>query len=348
MRWTRIALALLSCVIAAVACAAAPPPPPVTSPPANDVAAMAQALRRAHQAVLGVRTLAVEDARSATYLGRSREGSGVVIGNDGLVLTIGYLVLEADQVQLVLDPDRIVPARVVAYDVATGFGLLQALTPLRIPAVPLGTAASLSANEPLMVATGGDDGGVSIAQLVARHPFVGYWEYEIDDALFTSPARTDHSGAGLFNAHGELLGIGSLFVADAIGRDDAPHVPGNMFVPIDLLKPVLEELRRDGSSRASRRAWLGINAVEREGHVSVMRVSDDSPAEVAGVLAGDRIVRIDGTDVGGALDVLWKSLWRGGAPEREVTLEIRRGDETKTVKVQTVDRMKTLRRAQGI
>jgi serine protease Do len=345
MRWTRTGSALLLCMVMAGALAATTPPAPVPTPPANETEAMSQALQRARAAVLGVRALAVEGARSSAFLGDAREGSGVVIGNDGLVLTIGYLVLEVDQVQLVIDEDRIVPARVVAYDVATGFGLLQALTPLRVAPAPLGNSAAQNDDEPLMFVSGGEDGGVSIARLLARRPFVGFWEYQIDGALFTGPPRADHSGAGLFNARGELIGIGSLLVANAAGGGDSE--PGNMFVPVDLLKPVMEELRREGSSRASRRAWLGINAVEREGQVRVMRVNDDSPADVAGMQPGDRILSIDGTQVRG-VEVLWKSLWSGGAAEREVTLEIRRGDETKTLKVQTVDRMKTLKRAQGI
>jgi S1-C subfamily serine protease len=187
---------------------------------------------------------------------------------------------------------------------------------------------------------------VSVARLVSRRPFSGYWEYHIDAALFTSPPRADHSGAGLFNGRGELLGIGSLLVLNAMG-DDHPRVPGNMFVPVDLLKPILAELREQGSSRSSRRAWMGLNCVEYNGQVRVTRVNDDSPAELAGLLPGDRILRIDGAEVNG-LETLWKTLWRGDKAEREVTLDVRRGEMSKTFKVQAVDRMKTLRHAQGI
>jgi len=347
MTLLRLGIGALLSLCMAAASGAASPPALASAPVGSELEAMSRALQRAHAAVVGVRALAVENARSNAVLGRTREGSGVVIGNDGLVLTIGYLILEADQVQLELDEDRIVPARVLAYDVATGFGLLQALTPLRLAAVPLGSAATMAPKEPLMIASGGEDGAVSVARLVSRRAFVGYWEYRIDGALFTSPPRTDHSGAGLFNSRGELMGIGSLYVADTLGTVDGPRIPGNMFVPVDLLKPVLDELRRDGRSRASHRAWIGINAIELEGQVRVLRVNDESPADAAGVQPGDSIVSIDGTAIA-ALDALWQSLWSGGAPEREVTLEIRRGAETKTLKVQTVDRMRTLRRAEGI
>lgn len=317
-----------------------------------DVVERSRALQRAQQAVLGVQSLAVDDARSARTLGSARSGSGVLISGDGLVLTIGYLVLEAEQVQLVLDDGRSVPARVLGYDVATGFGLLQALTPLGLQPAPLGRPGGLTTHEPLMVASGGDDGAVSVAQLVSRRDFAGYWEYHIEGALFTAPPRRDHSGAGLFNAAGELVGIGSLVVADVTAPEvaavnDGPRLAGNMFVPVDLLTPILHDLRGRGFGAASRRAWLGLNCVEQDGRIRVLRVNDDSPADVAGLEAGDQILRIDGTEVH-TLDALWKRLWAGGAPEREVTLEIERDRQPRTLKVYSVDRMKTLRRSEGI
>ncbi len=310
------------------------------------IEAQSRALQRAGAAVVGLRARAVDDARSAATLGRTRQGSGVVIGNGDLVLTIGYLILEAEQVQLITDDEREVPARLVGYDVATGFGLVQPLAPLRIEPAPFGSGAALARGEALMIVSGGEDGAISAAQLVSRRNFSGYWEYHVDGALFTAPPRPDHSGAGLFNGRGELVGIGSLLVKDAAGPDGPPQ-NGNMFVPIDLLSPILPELRSRGSSSLSQRAWIGVNCVEVEGAVRVVRVNSDSPAEVAGVEPGDRIVRIDGTAVN-ALEVLWKTLWAGGAPEREVTLDIVRGGQPQTLKLQSVDRMKTLRSARGI
>lgn len=319
------------------------------------LAARSRALQRAQQAVLGVQAVAVDDARSARTLGKARSGSGVVIGADGLVLTIGYLVLEAEEVALVLDDGRLVPARVLGYDVATGFGLLQALAPLGLEHVPMGRSGAVVPQEPLMIASGGAEGAVSVAQLVSRRNFAGYWEYHIENALFTAPARRDHSGAGLFNGAGELVGVGSLLVADAAGTAgspaggdaDGPRRSGNLFVPVDLLTPILAELRVRGFSAASRRAWLGLNCAVQDGGIRVVRVSDDSPADVAGLEAGDRILRIDGTEVR-ALDQLWKTLWAGGAPERAIRLEIERNDVVQTLTVFSVDRMKTLKRAEGI
>ncbi len=304
------------------------------------------ALERASAAVLGLEVRAVEGANSAATLGAVRQGSGVVIGKDGLVLTIGYLVLEAETIELVHDDGRRVPARRLAYDLATGFGLVQALAPLKLEPVPLGDSNALADDEPLVAVSGGRQGALSVTQLMSRREFAGYWEYHIEGALFTSPPRGDHSGAGLFNGQGELVGIGSLVLPNAAPAGQARR-PGNMFVPVALLKPVLAELLERGASGASTRAWLGVNCIEHEGRIFVLRVSDDSPAAGVGLRAGDRILQIDGTSVMG-LSQLWKLLWAGGAPERTVRLDIERSGLAQTLVLQSVDRSQVLRRPRGI
>jgi serine protease Do len=336
----------LGALLTAVALGA--PGPAAAALPAPGTAefkAEAEVLARAHAAVVGVYSTAVDEAGSNETLGRERQGSGVLIDADGLVLTIGYLILEADRVDIVVEGERTVPARVVAYDLATGFGLLQALAPVRVAPVALGRSAGLGGEEPLMIASGGIDGELSLARMVSQRSFSGYWEYHIDGALFTVPPRTDHSGAGLFNLDGELLGIGSLVVMEALGPGQG-RLPGNMFVPIDLLKPILGELRSRGASHGSTRAWLGVHCVETGGGVQVVRVVRDGPAERAGLQPGDRILRIDDVEVG-ALETLYRTLWRDGA-EREVRLVIRRGGETRTLTLRSLDRMQTLRKPQGI
>ena len=303
-------------------------------------------LSRASDAVVGLRSIAVDKASSADSLGRLRQGSGVVIRDDGLVLTIGYLILEAEQVSLLTDDGRELPARVVGYDVATGLGLVQSLVPLPLPAAPLGNPEDIDDDDTLVVISGGDDAGVSPARRVSRRPYSGYWEYHIDGALFIAPARRDHSGAALFNLRGELLGVGSLLVQDALGIG-GPSVPGNMFVPVDLLKPILEEMLQDGRSARSRRAWMGTNCIDDDGSVRVMRVSRDGPADRAGLTPGDRIVRLDGRPVTG-LSSLWQALWEGGAAEREVQLDIVHNGEPRRLRLHTVDRDQALKRPESI
>jgi len=305
-----------------------------------------EALARANAAVVGLEVVAVDDARSIATLGKERQGSGVLIGDDGIVLTIGYLILEADQVELVAGDGRRVPARVVAYDQASGFGLVQALAPLGIAPAPLGVSAAVATDEPLLFASGGDEHDLSLARMVSRRPFSGYWEYHIEGALFTAPARTDHSGAGLFNADGELVGVGSLVVGNAAGGS-GPAMRGNMFVPVDLLKPILADLKARGSSRDSSRAWLGLNCVEVGGQVHVVRLAADSPAEAAGVQPRDVIVAIDGVRVAD-LASMYRTLWRGDRPDRDVVLDIVRDGEAIRLSVHAIDRMMTLSRPRGV
>jgi S1-C subfamily serine protease len=312
------------------------------SPPAGDL----DALTRALHAVVGLQVTAAEGARSAETLGRERSGSGVVIGADGLILTIGYLMLEADAIRVTTHDNRVLPARPVAYDLATGFGLVQPLLPLHgVQPAGLGEAAATPVASPLLAATGGEDGGMGITRLVSARPFTGYWEYHIENALFTSPPLRNHSGAALFNQRGELLGIGSLFVGDAL--DDGGGVRGNMFVPVDLLKPILAELQRTGSTRASHRPWLGLSSIVDEGRVRILRVNRESPAHEAGLVPGDVVLAIDGQPVD-TLEAFYKKLWARPGTDGEVQLTILHGSQTRQVTVRPVDRMETLRKPAGI
>jgi serine protease Do len=303
------------------------------------------ALTKANAAVVGVEVTTTEDARSAETLGHHRSGSGVVIGADGLILTIGYLMLEADSIQIVTRDQRTLPARAVGYDLATGFGLIKPLLPLRINPVALGTHQDLSPGVNLMAAIGGEQADVAVTQLVSKRPFSGYWEYHIDAALFTSPPIANHSGAPLFNRRGELLGIGSLFVADALGQ--SPRVPGNMFVPVDLLKPILDEMQRTGSSTRSRRPWLGVTSSEQGGHVFVVRVTKGSPAERAGIQGGDVVLAVDGVGVA-TLEEFYKRIWAHPNPEDEMKITVMQDSQTKVLTLKGVDRLTTLAKPAGI
>jgi S1-C subfamily serine protease len=278
----------------------------------------------------------------------------VVIGADGLVLTIGYLMLEAQQIEIVTHAGKTLPAVAVAYDIATGFGLVKPLLPIRgVNPVTLGNQQNLATGEPLIVMTGattdGQDSDVSMTQLVSQRAFSGTWEYHLDSALFTSPPVTagsgNHSGAPLFNQRGELLGIGSLLVADAPGENK--RVPGNMFVPVDLLKPILAELQRSGSSQQSHRPWLGLTSTDQGGRVQIIRVGEESPAEAAGLAPGDVVLAVDDSQVA-TLESFYKKLWARSAPDAPVRLTVLQGAEIKTVVLTPQDRMLSLQRPAGI
>jgi serine protease Do len=330
-------LCLLSACLAGHAAPATPEP---------RYQAMIDALTQAHAAVVGVQVVATEDARSAQTLGRQRAGSGVVIGPDGLILTIGYLMLEAETIQVVTQDRRSIPARPVAYDIATGFGLVQALLPLRgIRPVPLGSTEDVKAGDAVMAAIGGEDGDVATARIVSKRPFSGYWEYHIESALFTSPPIGNHSGAPVFNQRGELLGVGSLAVGDALG--DGRRMPGNMFVPVDLLKPILAELRESGTTRKSRRPWLGISSTEQGGQVQIIRINGEGPAHAAGLSPGDVVLAIDGTSVT-TLEGFYKKLWARPNPEDEVRLTVRHGTEVREITIKAIDRMTVIKKPAGI
>ena len=308
------------------------------------------ALSKANAAVVGVRVNVAEGARSAETLGQRRSGSGVVIGPDGLILTIGYLMLEAQTIQIVTHDNKTLPAKAVAYDLATGFGLIKPLLPLAgVQPVTLGSHNALAAGEPLMAASGAQAGGeeadVSMTQMVSKRAFSGYWEYHLDSAIFTSPPIGNHSGAPLFNQRGELIGIGSLFVSDALGGNR--RLPGNMFVPVDLLKPILGEMQQTGSTKSSRRPWVGLTSSEQGGRVQIVRVNKDGPAQAAGLEAGDFVLAVDGTKVT-TLEAFYKKLWEHAQPDDEITLTVLQGADLKTIKLKAVDRMSTMQKPAGI
>lgn len=290
-------------------------------------------------AVVKLSIRAVDGARTADTLGAEREGTGIVIDGNGLILTIGYLVLEAASVLVMTGDNKIYPASVVGFDHATGFGLLRASPPPPCAPVELGDSTNLGELQSLVVAGHAGAGGVTGAALVSRRRFTGWWEYMIDDALFTAPPRYEHSGAALFDGHGRLVGIASLWVSDALNAGVA--FPGNMFVPINLLKDVLDDLVRDGRRRGNARPWLGLNTEEVDGHLVVTRVLPDSPADLSGLKRGDIILGIGGDSIGSQGE-FYQSLWSSSAGG-DVTLHIVRDKVVKHLIVQTSDRLSYLR-----
>jgi serine protease Do len=343
LRLLRFTLASLALGVAAGAAHAAASQAAPAAPRAE--APAYQQLADAAASVVSVKVKALPNARSNATLGPERTGSGVVFGAQNMVLTIGYLVLEADQVEITTGKGRTVPATVAAYDHATGFGLLRPLAPTEVKPIRLGSSGKLDALDRVLVASGAPEDALSVATVVARRQFAGYWEYLIDDAIFTSPPRADFGGAALINSDGELVGIGSLFVMDAASPGE--RLPGNMFVPIDLLKPILAELIETGRQKGGVRPWLGINSREHDGRLHVMRVSADSPAEKAGIAAGDIILQVAGEKVE-SLASFYQRLWNAGAPGVEVTLRILKGTEVQDVKIRTIDRFEIIRKKPSI
>jgi len=288
--------------------------------------------------VVALRATIPDDAFTAEGLGTRREGSGVVIGESGLVLTIGYLITEAEEVWLTTHDGRIVPAHALAYDQETGFGLVQALGRLDLPALEFGKSAEAKIGDPVVFA---DGAGRSVtAAIVAKQEFAGYWEYLLEEAIFIAPAHPSWGGAALIGADGKLLGIGSLRL-QMVSNGTIADI--NMAVPIDLLPPILDDLVKRGRAQRPPRPWLGIFPAENDGDVVVMNVSSTGPAAEAGLQRGDIISDIRDEEVSGLAD-FYRKLWSSGPAGAEVPLRIVRDGRETWVRIKSADRNSFLHR----
>ena len=336
---TRIAACLfLSALMSALASHAAAPTPPEPKPAAANPAA--PDAERFFQSIVKVRARAVPDARSSATLGQEREGSGVVIDNDGLVLTIGYLIVEADEVSIVDYKGRTLPARVVGYDHATGLGLVRAVVPLSAAAVPFGESGRLTDREPVMVVNHAGVDDVTLAYVVSRRQFTGNWEYLLDQAIFTSPPTLNWSGAALVSKELKLVGIGSLIVRET--TMDGATQPGNMFVPIDTLKPILADLVKTGRRAGPARPWLGVAADEVQGRLMVSRVSPEGPGDQAGIKVGDIILGVGGDSVRSQAE-FYRKVWGRGGAGADIPLRVLQGVDIKDIAVHSIDRIEYFR-----
>ena len=290
--------------------------------------------------VVRVKTFINPDGTSVANLGREREGSGIVIDESGLVLTIGYLMVEAHAAEIITNSGRALPASVVGYDHETGFGLLRTLEPPKLKPLAFGRSADLKEQDPALVVSFGGAGAVLPVHVASRREFTGSWEYLVEGAIFTSPPHPAWSGAALISRDGKLVGVGSLIVADANG-ENTPS-PGNMFVPIDLLSPILGDLLATGRVAGPGRPWLGLNAQAVQGRLTVGRVAPGSPAQLAGLKRGDIIAGVNGEKTR-TLAELYRKVWALGAAGVKVPLDVVSGREPRRFELQSVNRLDTLK-----
>jgi S1-C subfamily serine protease len=283
-----------------------------------------------------------EDAFTASILGTERIGNGVVIREDGLVLTIGYLVVEAETIWLTTNRGMVVAGYPLAYDQATGFGLVQPLGRLDVPALSRGSAAQCKVGDDLIVMGNGGQAHALKVKVIAKREFAGYWEYVLDEAVFTAPAHPEWSGAALVDKDGRLVGIGSLLVEEAVGGET---VHANMMVPVELLDSVFEDLLKLGQVGRPPRPWLGMYTADANGQLVVAGLAPGGPADQAGVRPGDVVLDVAGERASSLAD-LFRRVWRLGPAGTEVRLTLARDGELVRVRLRSADRNDFLRKQQ--
>ncbi len=287
-------------------------------------------------AVVGLRTTIPKDRRSAQTLGSEREGHGILIDDNGLVVTIGYLIMEADTVTVTDIDGRELSASIVGYDYESGFGLVRTERPVRQKPMPFGDSDTLELRSEAFVAGLGGEKAALKVKVAGRREFAGYWEYLLDNAIFTVPAYPLWGGSALIGQDGTLLGVGSLLVQEALGPG-SPAFPGNMYVPINRLKPIFEELVTKGRLAAPPRPWLGLYTVEHMGQLVVGGISDGGPADRAGLQRGDILHALNGEVLDDVPD-FYRRLWASGPAGTAVTLRMERDNDGFEVTVRTGDR----------
>lgn len=290
--------------------------------------------------VVGLRAEAPEDAFTAQVLGTERSGNGVVIRDDGLILTIGYLITEASTIWLTTSAGVAVAGYPLAIDQSTGFGLVQALGKLGAPALKRGSAKGVGQGDTVILAGHGGRGHALTAKILAKREFAGYWEYVLDEAIFTAPAHPHWGGAALVDSVGRLIGIGSLLVEEKVGDKE---VQGNMVVPIDLLEPVLEDMLTYGRVNRPARPWLGLYATEIKNHVAIAGIAPGGPAEKAKLEMGDVVLAVADAPVSTLAD-MFRRIWRCGAAGVDVPLSVAREGGIVQVRVKSADRADFLKK----
>lgn len=289
-------------------------------------------------AVVRVTATIPAQARTAPSLGTEREGNGILIDRKGHILTIGYLILEASRIRVTAPGGKTFQARFAGYDHATGFGLLQTIPPIQGEPVALGESAAVSVGDTVQILTAGELAGTT-ARVLSRKAFVGYWEYLLESSLYVAPAHPDYGGAALIGEDGRLVGVGSILTR--MEMEGVGWIPCNMFVPIDLLKPILNDLVDRGEAEGRPKPWLGIHSEEIQGRVFVVRVSEGGLSAAAGLSPGDVILSIGGQPVEGLAD-FYRKLWSTGDAGTRVSLRVLQGDQVQDIVVESKDRRQYL------
>ena len=297
-------------------------------------------LEQALSCVVGLRTIVPADAFTADTLGTERAGNGVFIRGNGLVLTVGYLITEAETLWITLNDGRSVPGHVLGYDQETGFGLVQALAKIDMPALSIGQSGGLSVSERVVIAGAGGRHHSVAARVVAKQEFAGYWEYVLDEAIFTAPSHPNWGGTALIGPRGDLLGVGSLQLQHAVDKGPAQNI--NMMVPIDLLQPIFDDLMKYGRRNAQPRPWLGFYATEVENRLVVVGLADRGPAKRADIRTGDILLAVAGSEVHD-LASLFRRIWSQGQAGVEVPMTIYRDGETLQLRVKSSERDRFLK-----
>jgi S1-C subfamily serine protease len=297
-------------------------------------------LDAAISAVVGLRAVVPDDAFTAQTLGTERAGNGVLIRNDGLVLTIGYLVTEAESIWLTPIVGAPVPGHMLAYDQESGFGLVQALGKLDLPALPIGSSGSAQIGDRVVIAGFGGRQRSVAARILAKQEFAGYWEYVLDEAIFTTPAHPNWGGTAMIGVAGELLGIGSLQLEQSRERGPTGHL--NMIVPIDLLKPIYDDLLRYGRPNRPPRPWLGLYAADVDDRIVIIGVAEPGPAQRAGLRAGDIVLAVGGVEIRSLAD-MFRRIWSLGQAGVEVPLQVERDGRTLDHKIVSAERNRFLK-----
>lgn len=291
-------------------------------------------------AVVRIKTYINPDGRTIDNLGAERDGSGIVVDDSGLVLTIGYLMVEAHAAEAITNDGRKIPLTIVGYDNDTGFGLLKAVAPLKVRSMQFGKSGDLKVGDPVLAASFGGRDGIAPAFVVSRREFAGSWEYLVDGAIYTAPAHSHWSGAALITREGKLVGVGSLVVGDAPGNGGG--TAGNMYVPTDLLMPILADLIANGTSGGKPKPWIGLNTQPSDGGLLISRVTPHSPAEKAGLRRGDLITNVAG-EAPKSLPDFYRKLWSLGSAGATVPLDVERDGQRQHFDVQSINRMDHLK-----